>query len=48
VEKKQNASESRKCLGSVIQYGNVIQVRSAYTDDSDASTAKLVTFTRSC
>ncbi len=26
VEKKQNESETKKCLGSVIQYGNVIQV----------------------
>ena len=26
VEKKQNESETKKCMGSVIQYGNVIQV----------------------
>ncbi len=27
VEKKQNESESKKCMGSIIQYGNIIQVR---------------------
>ncbi len=27
VEKKQNETETKKCMGSVIQYGNVIQVR---------------------
>ena len=27
MEKKQNESEIRKCMGSVIQYGHVIQVR---------------------
>ncbi len=27
VEKKQNESETRKSMGSIIQYGNVIQVR---------------------
>ena len=26
VEKKQNESETKKCMGAVIQYGNVIQV----------------------
>ena len=27
VEKKQNETETKKCMGSLIQYGNVIQVR---------------------
>lgn len=27
VEKKQNETETKKCMGSIIQYGNVIQVR---------------------
>jgi len=31
VEKKQNESETKKCMGSVIQYGNVIQVRGKAT-----------------
>ena len=26
MEKKQNESEIRKCIGSVIQYGDIIQV----------------------
>ena len=26
VEKKQNETETKKCMGSLIQYGNVIQV----------------------
>ena len=31
VEKKQNESETRKCMGSVIQYGHVIQVRNIFS-----------------
>ena len=27
VEKKQNETETKKCMGSLIQYGDVIQVR---------------------
>jgi len=26
VEKKQNETETKKCMGSIVQYGNIIQV----------------------
>ena len=31
LEKKQNESEYKKCLGSVVEYGGVIQVCCDYT-----------------
>ena len=31
VEKKQNESEIRKCMGSVIHYGDNIQVRQIFS-----------------